>query len=196
MKLEEESSCSSTSATTGSKPSMAMKRKNKDHKEFDFYSYRQRYITLHIAYVGNDYHGFALQNHMEYQHQPSIKMSDTARRQETNRGIDDDSDDTASTSSSTGTGTGTGNMNRGLITVESELFTALLQTRLLLDSRSSTCKYNRCGRTDKGVSAFNQVVALNVRSAFKRDEMIPADVDMTGTYTQRLYTIIYHTDTH
>ena len=35
------------------------------------------------------------------------------------------------------------------------------------------CKYSRSGRTDKGVSAFGQVVALRVRSAFPTGAMIP-----------------------
>lgn len=41
------------------------------------------------------------------------------------------------------------------ITVEARLFEALLKTRLIQDRQSSN--YHRCGRTDKGVSAFSQV---------------------------------------
>ena len=48
--------------------------------------------------------------------------------------------------------------------VEKVLFSALQKT-CLIESRSS-CGYSRSGRTDKGVSAFGQVVALRVRSAF------------------------------
>lgn len=40
-------------------------------------------------------------------------------------------------------------------TVEARLFEALLKTRLIEDRQSSN--YHRCGRTDKGVSAFSQV---------------------------------------
>ncbi|XP_016380519.1 tRNA pseudouridine(38/39) synthase-like [Sinocyclocheilus rhinocerous] len=39
-------------------------------------------------------------------------------------------------------------------TVEARLFEALLQTKLIQDRQTST--YHRCGRTDKGVSAFSQ----------------------------------------
>ncbi|KAF3853677.1 hypothetical protein F7725_014365 [Dissostichus mawsoni] len=39
-------------------------------------------------------------------------------------------------------------------TVEARLFEALLKTRLIQDRQSSN--YHRCGRTDKGVSAFSQ----------------------------------------
>lgn len=43
-------------------------------------------------------------------------------------------------------------------TVEARLFEALLKTRLIQDRQSSN--YHRCGRTDKGVSAFSQVSSL------------------------------------
>ena len=43
------------------------------------------------------------------------------------------------------------------------------------------CKYSRSGRTDKGVSAFGQVIALRVRSAFPVGTMIPRNADETST---------------
>ena len=46
--------------------------------------------------------------------------------------------------------------------VEDELF-ASLKTACLVESRE-TAEYSRCGRTDRGVSAFGQVVALHVRT--------------------------------
>ncbi|KAK4742208.1 hypothetical protein SAY87_000209 [Trapa incisa] len=51
-------------------------------------------------------------------------------------------------------------------TVESELFKALEKTRLLVGDRKKS-QYSRCGRTDKGVSAFGQVIALFLRSKLK-----------------------------
>ncbi|XP_049540023.1 tRNA pseudouridine(38/39) synthase [Anopheles darlingi] len=47
-------------------------------------------------------------------------------------------------------------------TIEHHLFTAL-QKVCLIESRE-TSNYNRCGRTDKGVSAFHQVISIDVRS--------------------------------
>ncbi len=41
-------------------------------------------------------------------------------------------------------------------TVEARLFEALLKTKLIQDRQTSI--YHRCGRTDKGVSAFSQVL--------------------------------------
>lgn len=50
----------------------------------------------------------------------------------------------------------------GLETVELHLFNALIKT-CMIESRE-TANYNRCGRTDCGVSAFSQVVSLDIKS--------------------------------
>lgn len=47
-------------------------------------------------------------------------------------------------------------------TIESHFFTALSKA-CLIESRAD-CNYSRCGRTDKGVSAFSQVLSLDIRS--------------------------------
>lgn len=61
-----------------------------------------------------------------------------------------------------------------LPTIEEELWKALMKTRLIFPTGKGTqngevnwegCEYSKCGRTDRGVSAFGQVVALRVRSA-------------------------------
>jgi tRNA pseudouridine38/39 synthase len=49
--------------------------------------------------------------------------------------------------------------------VEKHLFAALRKASLVPVSRDA-CHYTRCGRTDKGVSAHGQVVALHLKSAF------------------------------
>lgn len=51
-------------------------------------------------------------------------------------------------------------------TIEEKLFEALTKTRLV-ESRQ-TSNYHRCGRTDKGVSAFGQVISLDLRSQLPR----------------------------
>ena len=59
-------------------------------------------------------------------------------------------------------------------TVEKHLFSALQKVCLVQDRQS--CGYSRCGRTDRGVSALGQVVALQLRSAFPKNlpnESIP-----------------------
>jgi len=47
-------------------------------------------------------------------------------------------------------------------TIEHHLFAALLKS-CCIESRESA-NYHRCGRTDKGVSSFSQVISLDVRS--------------------------------
>lgn len=49
--------------------------------------------------------------------------------------------------------------------VEKALFRALRQAHLVEGDDRSNCQYSRCGRTDKGVSAAGQVVALQLKSA-------------------------------
>ncbi|KAI5066189.1 hypothetical protein GOP47_0018813 [Adiantum capillus-veneris] len=56
-------------------------------------------------------------------------------------------------------------------TVELELFRALEKTRLVTGGRLEA-KYTRCGRTDKGVSANGQVVALLLRSCQKHPNLV------------------------
>uniref|UniRef100_A0A182W9I4 tRNA pseudouridine synthase n=1 Tax=Anopheles minimus TaxID=112268 RepID=A0A182W9I4_9DIPT len=55
-------------------------------------------------------------------------------------------------------------------TIEHHLFAALKKV-CLIESRE-TSNYNRCGRTDKGVSAFHQVISLDVRSKFRPEEQL------------------------
>lgn len=58
-------------------------------------------------------------------------------------------------------------------TIEEHLFRALSRT-CLIESRQ-TANYHRCGRTDKGVSAFCQVISLTVRSKFVESEQLIAE---------------------
>ncbi|XP_059057035.1 tRNA pseudouridine(38/39) synthase [Achroia grisella] len=53
-------------------------------------------------------------------------------------------------------------------TIEHHLFNALTKS-CLIQSRE-TSKYHRCGRTDKGVSAFGQVISITLRSKHPPDE--------------------------
>nr|CAI5857051.1 unnamed protein product [Callosobruchus analis] len=58
-------------------------------------------------------------------------------------------------------------------TIEHHLFEALLKTCLIRDR--STSNYHRCGRTDKGVSAYGQVISITVRSNLQ-----PGNIDIDG----------------
>ncbi|CAK5271451.1 unnamed protein product [Mycena citricolor] len=64
-----------------------------------------------------------------------------------------------------------------LPTVEGVLFAALAKARLVdPDAGMDGCGWERCGRTDRGVSAAGQVVSLWVRSALRPEE----DASRTG----------------
>nr|CAG8626375.1 5585_t:CDS:2 [Entrophospora candida] len=54
-----------------------------------------------------------------------------------------------------------------LPTIEGRLFQAMINSKLISDP--SDCRFSKCGRTDKGVSAFGQVIALNIRSNLPKD---------------------------
>lgn len=70
-----------------------------------------------------------------------------------------------------------------LDTIEYHVFAALKKV-CLIESRE-TSNYNRCGRTDKGVSAFHQVISLDIRSKFPPEEQlldgnVGAELDYCG----------------
>lgn len=51
-----------------------------------------------------------------------------------------------------------------LPTVEEAILEAMKKAKLIMDADPAACEFSRCGRTDKGVSALNQVISLRVRS--------------------------------
>ena len=76
-----------------------------------------------------------------------------------------------------------------LPTIEEELWKALRKCKLIFPSfkegRSEEevewegCEYSKCGRTDRGVSAFGQVIGVRVRSG--RPKVKEREVDVGGT---------------
>jgi len=66
-------------------------------------------------------------------------------------------------------------------TIEENLFTALEKTKLINSRNDKHINYARCGRTDKGVSAIQQVVSLNVRitkemPSYILNRVLPEDI--------------------
>lgn len=135
-----------TTAMTTSTTTKTTKKMKKENNSNDKNKYRTRHVALQFCYDGTHYSGYAQ-----------------------NIGKDDD------------------------MSVERTLFAALEKTNLLLspprqdeqvlgegtegvynnsnssgnnNSARSAAKYSRCGRTDKGVHAHGQVIALRLRSAF------------------------------
>lgn len=85
-----------------------------------------------------------------------------------------------------------------LPTIEEEIFKALTKTRLIFPTRLNELQegevdwegteYSKCGRTDRGVSAFGQVIGLRVRSnkpiAKKQEEETPEPENMESSDTE------------
>eukprot|EP00658_Telonema_sp_P-2_P033415 TRINITY_DN24531_c0_g2_i5.p1 TRINITY_DN24531_c0_g2~~TRINITY_DN24531_c0_g2_i5.p1 ORF type:complete len:385 (-),score=80.03 TRINITY_DN24531_c0_g2_i5:192-1346(-) len=72
-------------------------------------------------------------------------------------------------------------------TVEDLLFQAVV--KCCLNSSKEACGYSRCGRTDKGVSAQGNVIAMMVRSNAKAGEPLPA-ADSELDYTLLLNRVL------
>ena len=115
-------------------------RKKRVKRVLDFSEHCHRPIALKVAYLGWVFHGFASQ----------VQTTEPGRQ---TRHVE---------------GGKSKLVEKELDTIEKHLFTALIKSKLV-ESRES-CGYARCGRTDKGVSAFSQVVSLYVRTNFSKNE--------------------------
>lgn len=74
-------------------------------------------------------------------------------------------------------------------TIEHHLFGALRKT-CLIQSRE-TSNYHRCGRTDKGVSAFSQVISIDLRSKFpSTDQMKNESIKNEIRYCESLNRVL------
>lgn len=58
-----------------------------------------------------------------------------------------------------------------LPTVEEKIMEALFKVKLIGSLEQQDCEFSRCGRTDRGVSAMNQVISLVVRSNLTEEEL-------------------------
>ncbi|CCE66211.1 hypothetical protein TPHA_0P00530 [Tetrapisispora phaffii CBS 4417] len=64
-----------------------------------------------------------------------------------------------------------------LPTVEGVIVDAMNKCKLIPSINPSDFKFSRCGRTDKGVSAMNQVISLNVRSNLTPEQQMNSEFD-------------------
>lgn len=103
------------------------KKQRRGDRAFDFSRYSQRYVALHLMYIGWSYQGLARQADSEN-------------------------------------------------TIEGVLFPALRRVKLIPEEAQAevaSLAYSRCGRTDKGVSALGQVLALRLRSSALAGQPLP-----------------------
>ncbi|WPH00407.1 Hypothetical protein R9X50_00323400 [Acrodontium crateriforme] len=159
---------SHTSSPTSDEVSPAYKKKpKKPVKPFDASRYHTRLIALKFAYLGGNYNGF--EHHV-------------------------------------------GNTTP-LPTIEEEIWKALRKTRLIFpdytgkegslsngleEGNEEVCwegvEYSKCGRTDRGVSAFGQVIGVKVRSLRPKEKpIIQDDVETTSVDGESKDTIDEHT---
>ena len=78
-----------------------------------------------------------------------------------------------------------------LPTVEAKIMEALYKVKLIGSPDQNECEFSRCGRTDKGVSAMNQVISLKVRSKLSEEELKDSlndtkEIDYIKTLNQSL----------
>jgi tRNA pseudouridine(38-40) synthase len=137
-----------TVSQSGSVPidsASASKPASKAPRTFAWNKYHQRHIALHFAYIGAEYTGLAAGNlsiaeqeidqFIEHKQLPPGGANPSASRPQP---------------------------NWSERAVEVQVLYALKKCRLL--RTIGEAQYQRCGRTDKGVSAMGQVVTLNVRT--------------------------------
>ena len=125
-------------------------------------AHRTRHVALLFHYDGATYSGFA-------QNLPPAHSNGGASNSNTNTNFKPSSLPASVTNDNS---------------VERALFAALTKTCLLPSNSTSTsasssirqeANYSRAGRTDRGVSAFGQVVALNLKSAVPLGARLPAE---------------------
>ncbi len=164
----------------GDRGNEAKKRKKnkKGDRPFDHGLYKKRHVLFRVAYFGWDYHGFAVQDNTGTA--PSISVYSVYFVSNGTREIHAASSKSIFFASNFNlTFNILMNFLNGKVsywkvfcaklrrsspalTIEAELFRALVTTRLIQSRETSN--YHRCGRTDRGVSAAHQVISIDVRS--------------------------------
>lgn len=64
-----------------------------------------------------------------------------------------------------------------LPTIEGTIIEAMHKCKMIPSFVPQECNFSRCGRTDKGVSAMNQVISLKVRSNLTKEEQMDSNND-------------------
>lgn len=113
-------------------------------RDIDWNRYSFDHVAFKVAYLGWPYQGFASQNRIKPK--PDVTSSSS-------------SSPPLSSFATASPALVLQNFN----TIEEYLFSTFKQARLIRD-HPSLCNYSRCGRTDSGVSATSQVIAMTVRT--------------------------------
>lgn len=127
---------------------------NVNSRDLDWNKYSFGHIAFKIAYLGWPYQGFASQNPIK----PKLDLKIANNSSSFPCSISD-----VSIPSIPSTTLPPPALTCNFNTVEEYLFTAFKQAKLIRN-HPSLCNYSRCGRTDAGVSAINQVIAMTIRT--------------------------------
>lgn len=188
-------SSSNTSAGAEPPKKTKAERKAEKGSRLDWSKVRKRHIALQVAYVGEKYAGFAVQTQgvdtvesclfqalvktslvpdpatlrrmqQEYVTQMEAKQGYRERPEKPKP-----KEATADTSSSNSSSTGTSLLRPGSCSSANKKqqdanLSPSANSAEMLSLLQQVCNYSRCGRTDRGVSARAQILALDVRSNF------------------------------
>jgi len=171
---------------------------------FDMSRFRLRHVALHVAYRGEKFFGFASQERGggDLEDAPARGAAGAAgavgtagaagaagaqaqsrkRARERERGGSPAPEGPAAAAAAAAAAAPAAPAS--LPTVESELFAAL-ERACLVEGRAGA-GYQRCGRTDRGVSAAGQVVSLRLRSRARRADAGAAPLSPAGRCSDAL----------
>jgi len=145
------------------------KKEGKGARAYDARKYGARRVLLEVAYVGGRYRGFARQTPGEAKRAAAAEAAAAAAAAGEGEGEGEGgraAGPSGASRAATAASLGAANDGDDDGTVEGALFSALRRVCLAPPGAdpARALGYSRCGRTDRGVSALGQVVALSLRS--------------------------------
>ena len=154
----------------------------KDTSKTQINQYRTRHVSLQFCYDGTEFTGFAQNVGKEYDN--SVEKTLFAALEKTRLLISPEE------------------MGEVIVTREEEDESKIIVEGKELKKEQSTArtasKYSRCGRTDKGVHAHGQVVALYLKSAFPLSarQVVPASLETKAAVGVMAESVTQSTNVH
>lgn len=137
------------------------KRKIRE-RSFDFSKWQTRHVLIKFCYLGWGYEGYVVQEHTIETIEHQLFMAVCVLQR-----------------------------------IQVFFFSTLVQitlfqlTKVCLIENREISNYNRCGRTDKGVSAFEQVISIDIRSKMKpEDQLTRGGIDDEINYCSLLNKVL------
>ena len=153
-------------------------KRNKCENGFDWESVKLRNVALRVAYIGNRYSGFTANNLTATENMMDYVLLNQ------NRGVPGRGKTTAAEREQYWKDEARQIFKVDDFSVEEHLILAFKKTKLTPEGHLR--RYNRCGRTDKGVSALGQVISLALRCKnVGMGSIDPASASETPHYERR-----------